>query len=198
MTELPIFPLNTVLFPGGNLPLRVFETRYVDMTRNCLRNNRPFGVCLISEGKEVGVPALPHGLGCLATIIDCDTQQLGMFQLQTVGGQRFRINSQTANSQGLILADVTLIEDEPRMALPEDFRNCAQLLQLMLDRHGEALFPKPHRMDDADWVGFRLAERLPLPLSMRQQLLEMDDNLQRLTALQQLLTGIDPSSTAVR
>ena len=95
-------------------------------------------------------------------------------------------------------ADVTLIEDEPRMALPEEFRNCAQLLQLMLERHGEALFPKPHRLGDADWVGFRLAERLPLPLSMRQQLLEMGDNLQRLTALQQLLTGIDPSSTAVR
>jgi Lon protease-like protein len=198
MTELPIFPLKTVLFPGGSLPLRVFETRYVDMTRNCLRNNRPFGVCLIREGKEVGAPALPHELGCLATIVDCDTQQLGVFQLQTIGGQRFRINRQTANSQGLILADVTLIEDEPRMALPEDFRNCAQLLQLMLERHGDALFPKPHRLDDADWVGFRLAERLPLPLSMRQQLLEMDDNLQRLTALQRLLTGIDPSPTTSR
>ena len=178
--------------------MRVFETRYVDMTRNCLRNNRPFGVCLIREGKEVGAPALPHELGCLATIVDCDTQQLGVFQLQTIGGQRFRINRQTANSQGLILADVTLIEDEPRMALPEDFRNCAQLLQLMLERHGDALFPKPHRLDDADWVGFRLAERLPLPLSMRQQLLEMDDNLQRLTALQRLLTGIDPSPTTSR
>lgn len=172
--------------------MRVFETRYVDMTRNCLRNNRPFGVCLIKEGKEVGVPALPHELGCLATIIDCDTQQLGVFQLQTIGERRFRINKRTTNSQGLILADVTLIEDESGMALPGEFRNCAQLLELMVKRQGDALFPKPHRLDDADWVSFRLAERLPLPLSMRQQLLEMDNSLIRLTALQRLLTGVDP------
>ena len=178
--------------------MRVFETRYVDMTRSCLRNNRPFGVCLIREGKEVGAPALPHELGCLATIIDCDTQQLGVFQLQTIGEQRFRINNRTTNSQGLILADVTVIENEAAMALPDEFRNCAQLLELMLERHGEALFPKPHRLGDADWVSFRLAERLPLPLAMRQQLLEMDNSLQRLTAIQRLLTGVDPSSTTAR
>lgn len=178
--------------------MRVFEARYVDMTRNCLRNNSPFGVCLIREGREVGAPALPHDLGCLATIVDCDTQQLGVFQLQTSGEQRFRINNRTTSSQGLILADATLIEDEPELALPDEFRNCAQLLELMLERHGDALFPKPHRLGDADWASFRLAERLPIPLSMRQQLLEMSDSLHRLTALQRLLTGVDPSSTTAR
>jgi Lon protease-like protein len=198
MTALPIFPLNTVLLPGGPLALRVFETRYVDMTRDCLRNNSSFGVCLIREGKEVGTPAMPHDVGCLASIIDCDTQQLGVFQIEAVGGQRFRINSRTVNSQGLILADVTLIPDEPARPLSDDFRNCRQLLELMLQKHGDDLFPKPHRLEDADWVSYRLAERLPIPLFMRQQLLEMEGSEQRLNALQRLLTGVDPSSTPTR
>src|SRR5918995_6119962 len=89
--EIHIFPLNTVLFPGGLLPLKIFEQRYIEMTKACLRDNRPFGVCLIREGREVGDPAVPETIGCLATIEKWDMPQLGLFQLVARGSERFRL-----------------------------------------------------------------------------------------------------------
>ena len=100
--RVPIFPLNTVLFPGGLLPLRVFEARYMDMTRECLKRNEPFGVCLIRQGSEVGAPAVPEGVGCLAKIQECDMQQQGILNLKTRGSQRFRILERQTSTQGLI------------------------------------------------------------------------------------------------
>ncbi|HXC37573.1 MAG TPA: LON peptidase substrate-binding domain-containing protein [Burkholderiales bacterium] len=186
---LPIFALGTVLFPGAWLPLRVFEARYVDMTRDCLRKNQPFGVCLISEGREVGKPAKPHMTGCLAHIDDCDMQQMGVLQLRTRGTRRFRVNSLSSNSQGLVLAEAELLPEEPSLKLPAQYRNCRQLVELTMERHGPEIFPEPHAFDDAVWVSYRLAQTLPLPMEARQQLLEMDDSLQRLAVLQRLLTG---------
>src|SRR6185503_19392245 len=104
--HIPLFPLNTVLFPGGVLPLRVFEARYLDMTRDCMKSGTPFGVCLIHEGSEVGAPAVPRSVGCTATITDWDMQQLGVLNLRTRGERRFRILSSGANKQGLISAEV--------------------------------------------------------------------------------------------
>lgn len=195
-TLLPIFPLNTVLFPGAWLPLRVFETRYVDMTRDCLKRNRPFGVCLIREGREVGSPAVPHDVGCLAKIVECDMQQLGVMQLITVGVRRFRIRDRKTNSQGLVLASVEFIAEEASTPLADEYRNCAQLLELMIQKNGDEIFPKPHRLADADWVGYRLAGKLPLPLGARQQLLEMPGSRERLAAIQRLLTGIDSPASS--
>jgi Lon protease-like protein len=114
--QIPIFPLNTVLFPGGVLPLRVFEARYMDMTRECMRKGAPFGVCLIREGREVGAAAVPHTIGCLANIADWDMQQLGLLQLRTLGGSRFRILSQQIAGNGLITAEVELLADEDERA----------------------------------------------------------------------------------
>ena len=88
-----IFPLNTVLFPGGALPLKIFEQRYIEMTKVCISEERPFGVCLIKEGREVGTPAVPQDIGCLARIAQWDMPQLGVFHLQVEGLQRFRILS---------------------------------------------------------------------------------------------------------
>ena len=189
---LPIFGLGTVLFPGAWLPLRVFEARYVDMTRACLKSGRPFGVCLIVEGREVGQPATPHKVGCLAHIVDCDMQQLGVLQLRTSGGRRFRIKDYSVNSQGLVVANAGLLAQPAAVPLPEEYANCAQRVELIISKHGERVFPAPHLLDDAEWVGFRLAELLPLPLGTRQKLLEMNDPLQRLAVLQQMLTGADP------
>lgn len=93
--EIPIFPLGTVLFPGGVLPLKLFEARYLDMAARCMRSNSPFGVCLISEGGEVGEPAVPHGLGTIARIVDWDMSQPGLLFIKTVGGERFRIVERT-------------------------------------------------------------------------------------------------------
>ncbi len=186
-SRVPLFPLNAVLFPGGRLPLRVFEARYMDMTRDCMKRGAPFGVCLIHEGREVGKPAVPVSIGCLAAITDWDMQQLGMLNLQTRGEQRFRVLGSEANTQGLITADIELVPEPDSIPVPEELQGCARLLQRVVSDQGEAVFHAPHRMEDAAWVGYRLAEILPLPLPAKQKLLEMDDSLQRLRLLYQFL-----------
>ena len=184
---LPLFILHTVLFPQGRLPLRVFEARYMDMTRDCLKLKRPFGVVLIREGKEVGAPATHESVGCLASISDCDMQQLGVLNLLAHGGQRFRVLETSVNKQGLVSASVELLPVEEDLAIPEDLSVCAKVLRMIIADHGEDVFSQPHRLDSAAWVGHRLSEVLPIPLTAKQKLLEMDDSLARLTILRRFL-----------
>ena len=185
--RIPIFPLNAVLFPGSLLPLRLFEARYMDMARDCLRHERPFGVCLIREGSEVGAPAVPEPVGCLARIIDWDMQQLGVLQVTAQGGQRFRILASRASAQGLVSADIELIPPEQAIPLPGNFVPCARLLELMAAERERAIFAEPQDFGNAAWVGYRLAEILPVPLAAKQQLLELTDSLERLEILQRFL-----------
>ena len=185
--RVPIFPLNTVLFPGGLLPLKVFEARYMDMTRDCLKRDQPFGVCLIHEGSEVGAPAVPQGIGCLAKILEWDMQQQGILNLKTRGSQRFRILERETSTQGLISADVELIPPEASVAVPEKFASCARLLEMVVADQGKPVFAEPHAFDDAAWVGYRLTEILPVPLLAKQKLLELTDSLTRLSILQRFL-----------
>jgi len=185
--RVPIFPLNTVLFPGGLLPLRVFEARYMDMTRDCLKRDKPFGVCLIHEGSEVGAPAVPEGIGCLAKILEWDMQQQGILNLKTHGSQRFRILERETSTQGLISADVELIPPDASIAVPEKFASCARLLEMVVADQGKPIFAEPHAFDDAAWVGYRLTEILPVPLLAKQKLLELTDSLARLSILQRFL-----------
>jgi hypothetical protein len=192
--RIPLFPLNTVLFPGGLLPLRVFEARYMDMTRDCMKNGSPFGVCLIREGREVGTPATPEAIGCLAQITDWDMQQLGLLQLKTKGGQRFRVEDYESAPNGLVSAAVDLIAAEAPLQLPNEFEACARLLRLVVKDQGDQLFEPPHRFDDAVWVSYRLSEILPVPMQARQKLLELTDTLARLAILQQFLAQRDVSS----
>jgi uncharacterized protein len=186
---VPIFPLNTVLFPGGLLPLRVFEARYMDMTRDCLKRDAPFGVCLIREGSEVGAPAVAEKIGCLAKILEWDMQQQGILNLKTRGGQRFRTLEQRTGAQGLTTADVELIPPEASVAVPAEFAACARLLEMIVSDQGKRIFGEPHAFDDASWVGYRLAEILPVPLIAKQRLLELTDSLARLSILQRFLEG---------
>jgi len=185
--RIPIFPLNTVLFPGGLLPLRVFESRYMDMTRECMKREEPFGVCLIHEGAEVGAPAIPETVGCLAKILDFDMQQLGVLNLKTGGGQRFRILQRRTGDQGLISAEVELIAPEASIPLPAEFASCARLLEMVVLDKGQTIFAEPHAFQDAAWVGYRLSEILPVPLAAKQKLLELTDSLSRLSVLQRFL-----------
>jgi len=186
--NVPLFPLNTVLFPGGLLPLRIFEQRYLEMAKACLRDGTPFGVCLIREGAEVGTPATHEELGCLARIAQWDMQQLGLLQLVAHGGERFRVLARRVRADGLILADIELLAEDADTPLPEKFRACRQLLERIVAEHGERLFARPFLLDSSAWVGARLAEVLPLPAAAKQKLLELDDSLQRLEILQRLLT----------
>ena len=180
LPEIPIFPLNTVLFPGGVLPLRVFETRYVDMTRDCIKHERPFGVALIREGGEVGAPALPETIGCTARITDWDMQQLGVLSLTTVGEERFRITASRIAANGLVTAEIESIATEPGIDVPQENRVCVSLLRAIVAQVEEKLLPPPHHFNDAAWVGYRLSELLPIPRAAKQKLLELDDSVSRL------------------
>ena len=184
--QVHIFPLNTVLFPGGVLPLKVFEQRYIEMTKICLKEELPFGVCLIKEGKEVGTPAVPQEIGCLTRITQWDMPQLGVFHLVTEGTQRFRIQHSTVEKNGLISAAIEMLPVEREVA-PAD-KLCTEVLKAIIEKIGAAHFPAPHRFDDAAWVGYRLSEVLPISLDTKQELLQLADPETRLSQLRQVLS----------
>lgn len=185
--EVPLFPLNVVLFPGGLLPLRIFEQRYMEMAKACLRNDAPFGVCLIRAGREVGEPAEPEDIGCLARILTWDMQQLGLLLVTAQGGRRFRMLDRRVEASGLARASIELLPDEVDAPLPAGFRACAAILERAVEEHGAKIFAEPHRFDSAAWVGARLTEILPVPLPAKQKLMELDDPLQRVEILHTFL-----------
>ena len=192
---LPLFPLKTVLFPGRVLPLKVFEQRYIDMTKTCLKDEQPFGVCLLTHGQEVaqrdqavaGAPIAFALIGTQARIVSWDMPQLGILHLKTEGGTRFQVQSSSVADDGLVVAQVTLLPPEPAVKLPEAFAPLAGLLELMINRAGLENFSAQLALDDASWVGYRLAELLPLPLAIKQSMLEVSDSVVRLKVLAQFL-----------
>jgi Lon protease-like protein len=186
LTEIALFPLNTVLFPGGRLPLRIFEQRYMEMAKACLKENLPFGVCLIREGKEVGLPATPVDVGCLARIRHWDMPQLGLLHITARGEQRFRILERSARANGLLRGTVALLPEDTDAAIPESCAPCVQLVERVIEQQG-GLFEPPHRLDSASWVSSRLAELLPLPLPAKQELLELSDARTRIERINSLL-----------
>ncbi len=182
MTSIALFPLNIVLFPEGPLPLRIFEARYVDMVRRCMRETKDFGVVLIREGREVG-PAETYDVGTLAKIVDFHQLSDGLLGLSCVGHQRFRIRTRSRQSDGLNLAEVDLLPVEPTVAIPPRHVRLPKLLKHVLPQLGEVYTDIEMRLDDAAWVGHRLAEILPIPLADKQSCLELDDPIQRLDVL---------------
>lgn len=182
--EVPIFPLGTVLFPRGVLPLRVFERRYVDMVRECMREELPFGICRITRGAEVGTAAEHEDIGTLARIADCDVPQPGVLAIRAIGLQRFRVRGRRVDN-GLVRAAIEPISADRRVAPPSEYEGCVTLLSRVIEeleaRGGPSLIDKPYELDSAGWIANRIAEVLPLPSETRQQLMTMDDPLERLT-----------------
>jgi Lon protease-like protein len=187
--ELPLFPLKTVLFPGGVLPLRVFEQRYIEMTKTCLKDARPFGVVLITRGTEVATAEPPEfaPVGTLAKIATWDMPELGILHVSAIAGERFQVQSHKVNTDGLVVAQVARIPAEPAVALPSAFAPLVALLEVLAAHVGPRQFPEKPAYDDASWVGYRLAELLPLPLSIKQGMLEINDADVRLGLLQKFL-----------
>jgi uncharacterized protein len=185
VNSIALFPLNIVLFPDGPLPLRIFETRYVDMVRRCMRESQGFGAVLIREGEEVG-PAETFDVGTMAKIVDFHQLSDGLLGLSCVGRQRFRIRNRSRQSDGLNLADVDWLIVEPAMAVPARHARLAQLLESVLPQLGGVYKDIEMRLNDAAWVGHRLAEILPIPLADKQSCLELDDPIQRLDVLEPL------------
>ncbi len=189
--RLPLFPLHTVLFPGGRLPLRIFEQRYIEMTKTCVRDDVPFGVCRITRGDEVS----PRGatapefaaVGTLARIENWDMPQQGILHVSAAGGIRFEVRSHTILEDGLVVAEASSLAAEPRVPVGAQFEPLARLLELMAARVAPRHLPAERSYDDASWVGYRLAELLPLPASIKQSMLEINDAEVRLSVLQAFL-----------
>jgi len=186
---LPLFPLHTVLVPGAALDLRIFERRYLDMIRDCGRSGSGFGVCLILDGNEAGAAALPAAFGTEALVEDFDTTPEGLLSLRVRGRRRFHVLRTRVRDTGLVVADIEWREDDtasPRLR-PEHALLAELLRRILLQIASEQAEPAPMLFENAAWVGWRLAELLPLPMPQRQELLQLDDPHAR---LQRLLDGI--------
>jgi Lon protease-like protein len=188
LIEIPLFPLSTVLFPGGQLQLRIFEPRYLDLVRECTRHATGFGVCLILQGNEAGAPAQPAAIGTLARIIDFHSGDDGLLGIIAIGGSRFHVARSRIRADGLVRGDVEIWPDEPELEVPVEFA----LLQSILERLIETMAPQwrdapRSAYDDASWLGFRLTELLPLDAGEQQHMLELNDPLLRLAELRDIL-----------
>lgn len=177
---LPLFPLNAVLFPGGPLSLRIFEPRYLDMVRRCLKEQLPFGVVLILDGAETGAVVAVAATGTSARLVDFDTQPDGLLGVTCVGEQRFRVLRRWQQNDGLNLAEIDYLPEPAPCVLPAELTHLSELLREVLPRLGGAYAHVEAHYEDAGWVGNRWAEVLPLSAAEKLTLLEQSDPLARL------------------
>lgn len=215
LSSLPLFPLGSVLYPGGLLPLRIFEVRYLDMIGKCYKNGAPFGVVSLTAGSEVRRPRpaqsteQPAGdgfanevfcaTGTLATITEFSSPQPGLMVIRCVGAQRFKISNREKLKHGLWIADVERLDEDMVVTVPEDLKACANSLGKLIKSLQERKVPEeqmpllpPYQLDDCGWVANRWCELLPLPVELKQRLMELDNPLVRLELVSDILerTGI--------
>lgn len=191
--DIPLFPLNTVLFPGSFLPLRIFEPRYLEMVALCMQQQTPFGVVLIRDGNEVGAPAETVDVGTLAVIVDFDKSKDGMLLIACLGGERFRIREQRTESSRLLRATVEILPDGEDRVLPPQHESLAGFLRAVVNQPGMSRRIAPPDIDYSSPIelGYRLAELLPVGLEEQQGLLAMTDPLARLERIALLLKDMD-------
>lgn len=189
-TDLPLFPLGTVLFPEGRLGLRIFEPRYLDMISECLRAEGSFGICLIRDGREVGSAAQPYEIGTEARIVDWDRNDDGLLGLTVHGQRRFRVEATQVQPDNLLLGEVSWLEDEI-VPLPAEYTPLADLLWQLLQQVEPDRAAEGERFSDAAWVAYRLAECLPLQPEQSQALLSQSDPVVRLQALAAVVQAMD-------
>ena len=180
--NIPLFPLQTVLFPGGPLSLRIFERRYLDMISECLRSNQLFGIVLNNQ--------LPNSdeknfckMGTLAQIVDWDQGIDGVLGLKVIGNDRFLLTNYDQDENGLNIGEVKVIESEKKLLLPEEYMTLSSILKSILDEFSELYTSVKKDFNDASWVGYRLAEILPIELSQKQIYLEIEEPFDRLELL---------------
>jgi Lon protease-like protein len=198
IVELPLFPLDTVLFPDGLLPLRIFEVRYLDMVRRCQQSQTPFGVVSLTHGAQVLQAGAPeegfHRVGTLARLIDVQNPQPGLLQIRCQGEQRFTVHRSEKLKHGLWVADAELMPGDAQVAIPEDLQGPVRMLRRLLQQLEDQGVPAdqrpmlpPFQFDDCGWVANRWCEMLPLAPDMRQQLMTLDNPLVRLELVNDLL-----------
>ncbi len=179
--SLPLFPLNSVLLPGGWLDLRIFETRYLDLVRDCTLHDTGFGIVLLREGSEAGVGGAVHEVGCEARIIDFSTLPDGLLGIRVEGRRRFRIRAEHSAANALRMAQIDWCTDAAPLPVPAQYAVLATILERLAE-HGDSQLSAAEkaRFDDADWISWRMLERLALESPEKQLALELDDPLQRL------------------
>ena len=193
--SIPLFPLNTVIFPEGEIQLRLFEPRYIDMVSECLRQNVGFGVCLIKEGEEAGEAAEFFPMGTYVKIINWDQMEDGLLGITVQGERRFKVDSFEIQQDNLSVGQITWL-DETDITMPDAYQNFSDLLKEIGNRYELPFIEKSERFEEANWVSERLAELLPFEMSAKQALLEMDDALHRFDYMQSLLEKIDAGDLA--
>jgi len=191
--DIPIFPLHTVFYPGGALPLRIFEPRYLDMIGKCLREDSGFGICLISEGKETGDAAESFEHGTFGTISYWQQLPEGLLGVTVRGEQRFRVLSKQIGANQLCTAQVEMLPAEEKITLPGRYQYLAEMIEDMLTQIGHPYTTLPKHYDDASWIGYRLAELLPIALVQKQHFLQMTDPIERLDRLSVIINEMDDS-----
>lgn len=194
--ELPLFPLQAVLFPGGLLSLKVFEARYLDLVGRCMREKSGFGVVCLRQGSEVqraGMAATRfENFGVMARLDEVDAEQAGILRVRCCGTQRFRLSAPHKQDDGLWLANAEMLPDEAAVAPSEPLIPTVRALATAIGRlksQGTMPFLEPYRFDDAGWVANRWCEILPIPLAAKQRLLELDEPLARLRLVDEFLRG---------
>lgn len=198
LQSLPLFPLSAVLFPDGLLSLRVFEVRYLDMMSKCRKAGAPFGVVSLTQGHEVRQPGSTEAfsrVGTLANIHEFEQPQPGLMLVRATGAQRFRITSSDQLKHGLWVADVERLPADMAVPIPDDLQPTAdalqrliQSLQLKPGQTGQTPLMPPWKLDDCGWVSNRWCELLPLPVALKQRLMELDNPLVRLELVSDVLT----------
>ena len=196
LPDLPLFPLQSVLFPGAQLNLRVFEARYLDLVSRCLRERQPFGAICLRQGSEVRTggddAVLLETTGVLAKIEEVDAEQAGVLRVRCLGTQRFEIDEPVQQADGLWTARAWLIDDDAVVAPPESMVATVRALANAigaLERKGGSPFLKPYRFDDAGWVANRWCELLPISLAAKQKLMALEDPQMRLRLVDEYLRG---------
>ena len=195
MLTIPLFPMNTVLFPGGTLTIKIFEARYLDMVSECLRSGQQFGICLISSGKEVGGSAKCYEIGTLAKIVDWDRRDDGLLEIVVEGRQRFRLLEQRERANHLAEGDVQLIDDDDCEELPVQYQLLSDLLRQIAEKFELSYQLDHEKFEDAVWVGYRLSEVLPLESEERQALLEINNPVNRLQHIQDAIEDVTIEET---
>lgn len=188
-TIIPLFPLNTVLFPEGMLALRIFEPRYLSMVSACMKNASGFGVCLIREGAEADSSSLIHRVGTLAKIVDWQMNPDGLLGIMAQGQQRFTVLAEHTEANQLRVATVEMIPAAAPTEVPACYLPMVELLRQTIERHPQSEGIKKYT--DADWVGARLVELLPLKLTLKQDFLQLHNPIQRLDRLHAILEQLD-------
>ncbi len=205
LSSLPLFPLGAVLFPGGILPLRIFEVRYLDMIGKCHKAGAPFGIVSLTQGHEVrGAESAINPetfcvVGTLARILDFDNSQPGLMTIRASGSHRFRISTSNQLKHGLWVADVAQLDDDMSVPIPEDLQHTSDALSALIESLTQRDIPPaqmplqgPWQLQDCGWVANRWCELLPVPSPIKQRLMELDNPLVRLELVSDLLerTGI--------